>query len=295
MGYLFSIIIPTYNRKTQLEECIDSLKSLQFPSTTFEVIIVDDGSSDDTKVFLESITATNVRNFSNPRKGPASARNFGAKNALGENLIFLDDDCTVEPNWLNKFKSLIGSLEYAVIGGSTVNKSQSSISQVMEYVTSYYQIRLNTDGNPFYLTSNNLMCKKDDFLILGGFDETFPFAGAEDRDLIRRFNNASIKVLFDKNIFVYHHHLLNLSKLFRQQFSYGKGSYIFYKKTINSQEGFNLSGTIVLNFSMIKEAFYKKGFLRGIFYSFVIILSQIFITSGYLYQKYFNSQTSGTS
>ncbi len=96
-----SVIVPTHNRREFLPELLASLAAQDYPSDRWELVIVDDGSSDDTVTFLESREGqrpANVVVISQPQGGPAAARNNGARNARGRALLFLDDDMIASPS-----------------------------------------------------------------------------------------------------------------------------------------------------------------------------------------------------
>jgi glycosyltransferase involved in cell wall biosynthesis len=96
-----SVIIPTYNRKDLLRETLDSLAQQTFPENNFEVIVVDDGSTDGTNGAVAAGFPFPVRYFSQSNQGDASARNFGAQQSQAEFLVFLDDDILLEPDYLS--------------------------------------------------------------------------------------------------------------------------------------------------------------------------------------------------
>ncbi|HWC58680.1 MAG TPA: glycosyltransferase family A protein, partial [Verrucomicrobiae bacterium] len=86
---LFSVVIPTFNRATLLHEALDSIFAQTF--TDYEVIVVDDGSSDETLQMLANY-GNRIRVFQQKNQGPGAARNLGAQHATGEYLAFLDSD-----------------------------------------------------------------------------------------------------------------------------------------------------------------------------------------------------------
>ena len=101
-----SIIVPTYNRPSQIRDCVSSLAELDYPRERFEVIIVDDGGDVPLDDLRREIEGRN--NFTLIRKdngGPASARNAGAEAARGKWLAFTDDDCRPTSDWLTKLKA----------------------------------------------------------------------------------------------------------------------------------------------------------------------------------------------
>ncbi len=104
--YSFSIIIPSHNRKEELKECLESLANQTFPKDQFEVIIIDDHSTDGTHVWLNSIKnklpfKLIAETLSGDVRYPGPARNRGMEIASGHIFIFIDSDCIVPPNWLN--------------------------------------------------------------------------------------------------------------------------------------------------------------------------------------------------
>src|SRR5579871_5771350 len=119
----FSVIIPTRNRPQQLSQCLAALASLDYPRDRFEVLVIDDGSTQP----LESVISdwksrVPVRLLIQSNTGPATARNRGAAEARGGWLAFLDDDCRAAPGWLKGFADTAASSE-EVLGGATQNVS----------------------------------------------------------------------------------------------------------------------------------------------------------------------------
>lgn len=102
---LFSVIIPTYNRKSFLRLAIESVLNQSF--SDFELIIVDDGSTDGTKILVASYNDKRIKYFYQKRKGPAAARNTGINNAKGKFICFLDSDDRFRPEKLEKTKEYI--------------------------------------------------------------------------------------------------------------------------------------------------------------------------------------------
>lgn len=97
----FSVIIPTYNRASIVTRAINSVLSQTFDN--FEIIVVDDGSTDATKGIVLSLKDTRIRYIYQENRGVCAARNNGTSNAQGEYFVFLDSDDYTLPNWLNDF------------------------------------------------------------------------------------------------------------------------------------------------------------------------------------------------
>lgn len=106
-----SVIVPSYNEKSVLEECIESLGEQTYPD--FEIIVVDDGSTDGTLGILENLAKTlpSFKYVHQPHRGAGSARNLGAKQAKGEILVFVDADMTFDKSFLESLVHPIVSKE----------------------------------------------------------------------------------------------------------------------------------------------------------------------------------------
>jgi len=112
MSPLFSIIIPTYNRAKLLEVAIQSVIDQTFKD--WELVIIDDGSTDKTKDFLRSIKEKRVLSFFQKNKERSAARNVGIKKAIGRYICFLDDDDCFLPSHLSVLEKKIRQEKYAV-------------------------------------------------------------------------------------------------------------------------------------------------------------------------------------
>src|SRR5580765_1261090 len=96
-----SVVIPTYNRRTSLERCLDALRAQTLPRANFQIIVIDDGSTDGTNELMEC--APDICFFRQPRNaGPAAARNVGIRAAQGDWLLFLGDDTFAAPDALQR-------------------------------------------------------------------------------------------------------------------------------------------------------------------------------------------------
>ncbi|HVF49495.1 MAG TPA: glycosyltransferase, partial [Pyrinomonadaceae bacterium] len=120
----FSVIIPTYERPAQLAVCLRALARLDYPRTRFEVVVVDDGSAaglPETQLRAEFGERLDLRLLAQRNGGPASARNFGAREARGRFLAFTDDDCAPDEGWLRALAARFAETPDRLLGGRTVN------------------------------------------------------------------------------------------------------------------------------------------------------------------------------
>jgi GT2 family glycosyltransferase len=228
---LFSIVIPTYNRPAQLSACLASLARLDYPRHGFEVIVVDDGSRTSPQAVVKGFEhQCDVTLLRQANAGPATARNTGAKQARGEVIAFLDDDCVPAANWLTALAYRVAITPEAAIGGRVINalshNRYSAASQLLiDYLYTYYNAH---SDNASFFASNNLVFPTEHFRTIGGFDETFPLAAAEDRELCDRWRRYGYRMVYAPEALVYHAHRLTLRTFWRQHHNYGRGAYHYH-------------------------------------------------------------------
>jgi GT2 family glycosyltransferase len=213
---------------------------MELPSGSFEVIIVDDGGEQNLNDLIEQFRSSmRLKLVRQENRGPAHARNTGAKEASGKFLAFTDDDCCPGPEWLENFAIAFQDNEEVLLGGQTINGLKNNLyseaSQVLiEYLYSYYnQPSLESQ----FFASNNMAIPRSLFLKIDGFDVTTLKATAEDREICDRLLFTGHKLIFVPKAEIFHFHKLDFFSLWRQHFNYGKGAYYFRKvRAIRGQE-----------------------------------------------------------
>ncbi|WP_080236619.1 glycosyltransferase family 2 protein [Spirosoma rigui] len=192
---LFSVIIPTYHRNDMLEKCLDCLHpdAQTIQTDQYEVIVSDDGRETTAQALVEEKYPW-VQWVKGPQRGPAANRNNGAKVALGEWLVFTDDDCLPMPDWLNAYIELVANTTVKVVEGKTIadrlQRRYDEESPINE-----------TGGN---LWSCNFAIQAKLFRDIGQFDEEFPYPAMEDVDLLIRLKEKGVKTLFLTNAVIIH-------------------------------------------------------------------------------------------
>jgi glycosyltransferase involved in cell wall biosynthesis len=225
---LLSIIIPTFNRWHSLQRTLGSITAQTLDTSFFEIIVVDDGSTDETRSgqnHYNHVTFLHQKN-----RGPAAARNAGAAAARGDILVFTDDDCTLPPQWLNQIEGLFSATECELLGGATRNVVPNFYwSTVHQSINDFWQSAINKgEGRDFFLTSNNMAVRKSAFTRIAGFDEHYNRPGGEDRDLAIRAAAAGFRVYFAADVIIDHHHQLTFREFCRQHINYGGGSFLLH-------------------------------------------------------------------
>lgn len=168
----FSVVIATYNRRKLLQRVVEALQRQTLDPERFEIVIVDDGSSDGT---AQALAGTDVRVFSQPNRGPAAARNLGIREARGRWVVMTDDDTIPAANWLESVEqALLQHPEWVGVEGRTLCPDPDPLGHWVE----------NLRGGQ-YITAN-MAYRRDLLLEIGGLDETFPHPKCEDTELAWR-------------------------------------------------------------------------------------------------------------
>jgi glycosyltransferase involved in cell wall biosynthesis len=189
-----SVVVPTYQRLPLLQKCLQALLRQDFPADEFEVIIVDDADTEETRSLVESFSAERQSKITEPAsrsgpgagshptilyaaamgtQGPAAARNLGWRMARGEIIAFTDDDCLPEPDWLAQGTAALHAGLDVAIGQVIVPTSQPPTD---------YEKNVSRLSTGEFVTANCLI-RRCVLEACGGFDERFRAAWREDSDL----------------------------------------------------------------------------------------------------------------
>ena len=227
----FSVIVPAYNAVKTLPVLLASLSAQSFKD--FETVLVDDKSRDGTVRIAESYPCKVLRMPRN--RGPARCRNEGARVAQGEILAFTDSDCEVAPNWLERVNQHFKEPETDAIMGRLVLKPSTFLGDSISALgfpaggsVGFERIwKVDEKGFTDSLSSCNCAVRKDLFHKIGGFDESFPYAGGEDSLLAYHLKKAGCRIRFCPDVVAYHGARDSLRSFLRWQFRRGQSSYIF--------------------------------------------------------------------
>ncbi len=233
----YSLIIPLYNRPEEIKELLDSMVVLT-TTCDFEVIIVEDGSTISSEEIVRSYQEMlKIHYYKKENSGPGLSRNYGAKYASGEYLVFLDSDVVLLANYLNEVDDCLQETPLDAFGGpDRANDSFTPTQKAINYsMTSFFTtggIRNKKKGfEKFHPRSFNMGIKKEVFEKLNGFS-TLRFG--EDIDFsIRLVNNGYTTGLIEK-AFVYHKRRTDFKKFFKQVYNSGLARIVLYKRYPNS-------------------------------------------------------------
>lgn len=182
MKRAITVVIPTHQRPRALARCLEFLAQQTFPREQFQVVVTDDSRDFSTRDMVREKFPWALWT-EGPRRGPAANRNHGAKQARGEWIVFIDDDCEPAPGWL---AAIAVNDDVDVIEGKTICPSERD--------TPFEERVENLRGGVFW--SCNLAVRRSVFERLRGFDEDFLEAGGEDMEFASRLANNRLRTRF---------------------------------------------------------------------------------------------------
>jgi glycosyltransferase involved in cell wall biosynthesis len=221
-----SIIIPTYNRKVTLQRTIESLFNQTFPKNNYEVIVVDDGSTDGTESLVRDMVErapVSLSYLKQKNQGPPAARNFGIDKATGEIIGFTDDDCKPEKRWIENAVSLFENREVMGVVGSTTPCTKPEV----KVLKALHTMNITEDEGSY--ASCNIFYRKKILNELGGFDPEFKSMW-EDTDLAHRVLSKGHIIKFDRNVKVCHNVAFNSAYSHLRSLRKHELTSLFYKK-----------------------------------------------------------------
>ena len=233
----FSIVIPTYNRLPILQKCLLALEvqtSDRHIVTDYEIVVVDDGSTDGTIEWLQASTTQlpHVKIYEQAHQGASAARNLGVEKAQGDTIIFIDSDLVVTPTFLQchadallQGQQALGNDKLftygAVINTANFENPTSESYKIMDFSNAYF-------------ATGNVAIARHWLVEVGLFDLGFSLYGWGDLELGVRLKNRGIKMIKCPAAVGYHWHpafsLDRLPRLIEQEIERGKMGVVFYQK-----------------------------------------------------------------
>ncbi len=221
-----SVVVCSYNGAATIGKCLESLMYLDYPD--YEVILVDDGSTDCTPEIAEQFPQVVYHRQLN--RGLSAARNKGAELARGDIIAFTDDDCVADEHWLLYLVQAMQDLHVDAVGGPNISPPDDA--WVARCVAA-------SPGNPSHVMLDNryaehvpgcnLAIRRSTLLDLGGFDPQFRVAG-DDVDLCWRLLDAGLRIGYAPGAMVWHHRRSTIERYAKQQKGYGRSEAIVHFK-----------------------------------------------------------------
>jgi len=233
-----SVLIPTKDRAPVLARTLASLGEQQDFDGGFEIVVADNGSTDDTPAILRLAKAEmhSMTAVTEPSGGPASARNAAAAAARGEVLMLLGDDTApAAPDLLAQHASLHRthpSADFACLGRIEWSP-EAPVTDFMRWLDRrgpqfhYWEIGPGRVDPANYFYSSHLSLKRSVFTVVGGFDKRFPFAAVEDTDLGTRLAHHGVVLEYHPELLVWHDHPTTISASLQRAMRVGRSAALY--------------------------------------------------------------------
>ncbi len=217
---IVSVIIPAYNAEPRMPALMDSLRqqeSLVF-GQDYEIIVVDDGSSDATSAVAAELGA---RALSQPNAGPAAARNRGAHAAQAPLLAFTDSDCLPATDWLKHLLAPFSDPQVSGVKGVYRTHERDLMPRFVQAEYAFKYERMRGLFQIDFIDTYSAAYRREIFISEGGFDERFPVPSVEDQEFSFRLASKGHRLVFQPQAAVYHPHDRTLGDYIRRKFGIG--------------------------------------------------------------------------
>jgi GT2 family glycosyltransferase len=212
-----SVVVCTYNGGRTLEQCLRSLLALDYPD--YEVIVVDDGSTDDTQAILARFPSVRVIRQTN--QGLSRARNAGLQAATGEIVAYTDSDCFADRDWLTHLVYQLAYCSAAAVGGPNLTPEDGWLAACVAASPGQPVHVLENEQVAEHIPGCNMAFRREALVAVNGFDPLYRKAG-DDVDICWRLRQAGHWISFAPGAFVWHHRRQNPRAYLRQQAGYGE-------------------------------------------------------------------------
>ena len=240
-----TVIVPTYNRTDLLARCLRGLLDQSAAPGDYEIVVVDDGSTQDTAAVVAAAGAPEgrLRFFRQENKGPAAARNLGVQQARGEIVLFTGDDCLPDKRLVEEHLRAhaqarsTGSGQAGEVGvvGLVTWHPEVEVTPFMAFLESGPQFGFGRIADPndvsiWHFYTANCSVQRHWIEQAGGFDEGFKHAAFEDMELAYRMKRRGLRIVYRPQAKTYHHHATSFEQHLARQRLTGMSAARFYHK-----------------------------------------------------------------
>jgi glycosyltransferase involved in cell wall biosynthesis len=234
-----SVVVCAYNADSTMDGCLASFAKVTYPH--FEVIVVDDGSTDATGEISDrhAAAAPYIHVIHQPNLGLSAARNVGMNAAQGSIVAYTDSDCYVDPHWLHYMAWAFTDERFVAVGGPNLAPSEDNRTAACVAVSPGAPTHvLLTDEIAEHIPGCNMAYRKEQLAAIGGFDATYRAAG-DDVDVCWRLQDQGHVIGFSAAMTVWHHRRNTISAYLKQQKGYGRAEALLLPK---HKDRFNMLG-----------------------------------------------------
>jgi len=263
-----AIIVPVYNAEKEAPDSVGAILGQKRFFDNLEVVVVDDGSTDSTASSLKKLPVTYLYQSN---RGPAAARNAGWIHVKAEIYFFTDSDCIPQDDWVLRMLRAFDPKVDVVAGSYGLKEHSNLLERCIHQELMYRHRHMPQYVNVF--GSFNVAIRSEALKSIGGFNESYKNASAEDVDLAYRLTKAGYRIRFQKDAKVIHNHSEHLPGYLRNQFYHG-----FWRVKLYGEHPDFLSGD---NYTKIKDI--SEPFLALIALGLAAFCGNLFVYTTFLF------------
>ena len=224
-----AVVVAVYNAESTIEACIRSLLEMRRGAYELELIVVDNGSTDGTRAIVAKF-GDRLRLLTEPKRGPAAARNRGIREARSEWIAFTDADCVVEPGWLLDLVPPLAEPGAGISGGKITSVEPCNRIERFGDLIHDHQKAIEEEDPPYAITMN-WASRREVLVSAGLFDENL--MRGSDSDLAFRLHAMGYRTVYRGGAVVHHHNESTFRGLFHEGFMHGSGTETFLAKKVH--------------------------------------------------------------
>lgn len=214
-----SVIVPAFNAADTLAECLQALLSQTVSRSSYEIVVVDDGSLDATADVAKGFCEQGVQVIRQTNRGAAHARNTGVAHSTGDILLFTDSDCAPRPDWIERLAAAFDDPEVVGAKGTYLTHQKRIVARFVQIEYEDRYDRMGQQPRIDFVDTYSAGYRRQVFLQNGGFDVTARFV--EDQEFSFRLAEKGYKLVFVPSAQVYHRHDRDILEYVERKFNIG--------------------------------------------------------------------------
>jgi cellulose synthase/poly-beta-1,6-N-acetylglucosamine synthase-like glycosyltransferase len=237
-----SVIVPVYNNEKIIAACLHALLEQDYPKDRYEVVVVDNNSTDKTKEIIQSMPVKYLLEKDNQTS--YAARNKGVRETESEIVAFIDADCIADKNWISRGVAPFSDTKVGCVAGEVKNVAPTN--DVESYICEknvFIQMNQLNNSSLTHLLIGNAFIRRSIFQEIGYFETKWVSGGDADYG-IRIQRETSYKMHYAADAIVHHKHRSTLKSMFKQNVKWGYGSTLLQMKYPELRKEFSLKQTV---------------------------------------------------
>lgn len=231
----YSVVVPAHNAEDNIGRCVQALSDQAIERSRYEIIVVDDGSTDATAQRARAAGADQV--LIRAHNGPAAARNAGTEHAAGDIVLFTDADCEVDHTWIVRMTAPFQNPDIMGTKGAYRTHQRSIVARLVQLEYEFRYERMAELDSIDFIDTYAAAYRRDVLIESGGFDPTYPIPSAEDIDLSFRLASAGHRFVFVREARVWHQHPTSIITYLARKGRYGLWRALLYLRFTDKISG----------------------------------------------------------